>query len=384
VNYVDVIIVVFAVAFAVVGYERGLMASVLPLAGFVVGAALGGRLGPALLPQGGESPYAPAITVLSGLVVGVALAVAMQGVAALLRTRLLARGGVLGGLDGIGGSLLLAALALVLAWAFGAAVLNASGPASRDLRRALQSSRILVALNGALPPSGPLLNLLRHVDPTVAVRGPQANVRTPRAGIARDPDAQRAGDSVVKVLGSACGLGIEGSGWAVRPGLVVTNAHVVAGELDTTVTTRDGASHSAEAVHYEPRNDLAILRVPGLAARPLPISPSAASGTAGAALGYPENGPFAISPARLGQTGTALSQDSYGRGPIERLMTPFRGRVRSGNSGGPVVDASGRVMATVFAAEKRRSTGGLGVPNSVVRDALHGRLQASGTGPCGA
>ena len=99
------------------------------------------------------------------------------------------------------------ALALVLAWAFGAAVLNASGPGSRDLRQALQSSRILVALNGALPPSGPLLNLLRHVDPTVAVRGPQANVRIPRSGIARDPDVERAGDSVVKVLGSACGLG---------------------------------------------------------------------------------------------------------------------------------------------------------------------------------
>ncbi len=383
-NFVDVIIVVFAVAFAVIGYERGLMASALPLAGFVVGAALGGRLGPALLSAGGESPYAPSVTVLCGLVVGAAMALAMRGVAELMRARLVGRRKVLGRVDGVGGSLLLVALALALAWAFGAAALNSSGPGARDLRDALQGSRILAALNGALPPSGPILNLLRHVDPTVALRGPQANVSMPPSAISRDPDVERAGDSVVKVLGSACGLGIEGSGWAVRPGLVVTNAHVVAGELDTTVTTRAGVSHDATAVRYQPQDDLAVLRVPGLDTEPLRIAPRASSGTAAAVLGYPENGPFAITPARLGRTGTALSQDSYGRGPIKREMTPFRGRVRSGNSGGPVVDRAGRVLTTVFAAEERRSTGGLGVPNAAVRTALRGRLTPTSTGPCGA
>ncbi len=382
-NFVDVIIVVFAVAFAVIGYERGLMASALPLAGFVVGAALGGRLGPALLSAGGESRYAPALTVLCGLMAGVVLAVAMRGIAELMRARLVGRRRILQRVDGVGGSLLLAALALVLAWAFGAAALNSSGPASRDLRDALQGSRILAALNGALPPSGPILNLLRHVDPTVALRGPRANVPMPRSAIARDPEVARAGGSVVKVLGSACGLGIEGSGWTVRPGLVVTNAHVVAGELDTTVTTRAGVSYDATAVRYEPRDDLAVLRVPGLDTRPLRIAAGARSGTAGAVLGYPENGPFTITPARLGRTGTALSQDSYGRGPIKRVMTPFRGQVRSGNSGGPVVDGAGRVLTTVFAAEERRSTGGLGVPNAAVRRALDGRLELTGTGPCG-
>jgi S1-C subfamily serine protease len=383
VNLVDVIIVVFAVAFAVIGYERGLMASALPLAGFVVGAALGGRLGPALLGSGGESRYAPALTVLCGLMVGTVLAVLLRGVAELARARLVARRRALGHIDGVGGSLLLVALALALAWAFGAAALNSSGPGSRDLRDALQGSRILAALNRALPPSGPILNLLRHVDPTVAIRGPRANVRTPRSAIARDPDVARAGGSVVKVLGTACGLGIEGSGWTVGPGLVVTNAHVVAGELDTTVTTRAGVSYDAGAVRYQPRDDLAILRVPGLNTRALPIAARARSGTAGAVLGYPENGPFTITPARLGSTGTALSQDSYGRGPVKRVMTPFRGPVRSGNSGGPVVDGAGRVLTTVFAAEERRSTGGLGVPNAAVSRALDGRLVPTGTGPCG-
>ena len=70
-----------------------------------------------------------------------------------------------------------------------------------------------------------------------------------------------AGGSVVRVLSTACGLGIEGSGWAVRPNLIVTNAHVVAGADDTTVTTQSGVELDATAVYYEPEDDLALLRV---------------------------------------------------------------------------------------------------------------------------
>jgi S1-C subfamily serine protease len=384
-NVVDVIIVVFAVALAGVGYERGLIASALPLAGFVLGALIGGRLGPALLAGGGESPYAPLVTVLAGLLLGATFALLMEGVAEALRIRLLGGGSGLARLDGAGGALLLAALALVLAWALGAVALNAPGAGARDLRQALQRSQILATLNGLLPPSGPILNLLRHVDPVGRVSGPEANVGAPRAAIARDPDVQAAGESVVKLLGTACGLGLEGSGWVAAPGLVVTNAHVVAGEDDTTVTTPSGVSHDATPVHYDPGNDLAIMRAPGLALRHLPIAPRARSGTAAAVLGYPEDGPLAISPARIGRTGTALSEDSYGRGPIRRRMTPFRGRIRSGNSGGPAVDRAGRVLTTVFAAAQGPSLpAGLGIPNGVVRRALEGDLAPTGTGPCAA
>jgi S1-C subfamily serine protease len=383
-NFVDLIIVAFALALAAVGYERGLIASGLPLAGFVAGAAIGGRLGPALLPEGGESPYAPLITVLMGLLLGATFAIAMDGVAEALRMRL-PRGTSAARLDGAGGALLLAALGLLLAWAFGAAALNSPGPRERDLRKALQDSRILTALNGVLPPSGPILNVLRHVDPTPAVVGPDADVRAPEPAIARDPDVQRAGDGVVKVLGTACGLGIEGSGWVAAPELVVTNAHVVAGEDDTTVTLRSGGTLEASAVRYDSRNDLAILRVPGLDARPLTLAPQVRAGTAAAVLGYPENGSFTVSPARVGRTGQVISQDSYGRGPVERRMTPFRGRVRSGNSGGPAVDEEGRVLTTVFAAEQGQGrAGGLGVPDEIVRKALQERLAPTDTGPCSA
>src|SRR3954451_9945989 len=149
-NYVDLIIAVFAVAFAVIGYERGLVASALPLAGFVIGAILGGRLGPALLAQGGESQYAPLITVVCGLLVGTAFAIVMEGVGEAVRVRFLPRGGVGGQVDGIAAAVLLAGLGLLLAWPFGAAPLNVPGPGERGLRDALQISKILASLNDAM------------------------------------------------------------------------------------------------------------------------------------------------------------------------------------------------------------------------------------------
>src|SRR3954452_1783983 len=394
-NYVDLIIAVFAVAFAAIGYERGLVASALPLAGFILGAILGGRLGPALLAQGGESPYAPLITVVCGLLVGTAFAVLMEGVAEAVRLRMIPRGGAIRRVDRVAGALLLGALGILVSWAFGAAALNVPGPNERGLRDALQSSTILSSLNDVLPPSGAILNarrqsgpsrtLARHIDPVPSVSGPEARVGAPEPAIAHDPDVRRAGRSVVKVLGSACGLGIEGSGWVARPDLVVTNAHVVAGEDSTTVTTRSGTELDATPVHYDTHDDLAILHVDGLHLRSLSLAPEVTSGTAGAVLGYPENGPFHVAPARSGTTETVISQDSYGRGPIQRQMTPFRGEVRSGNSGGPVVDGSGHVLTTVFASAKDKGPpGGLGVPNDIVGSALSGPLRPSTTGPCAA
>jgi S1-C subfamily serine protease len=189
----------------------------------------------------------------------------------------------------------------------------------------------------------------------------------------------------VRILGTACGLGVEGSGWVAAPRLVVTNAHVVAGEDDTVVQAPGDAagSRSAALVHFDPRNDVAVLRVAGLAAPTLRLAGDPASGTAGAVLGYPLNGPFDAGPARIGATRTVISEDAYGQGPVRREVTPLRGRVRSGNSGGPVVDADGRVLATVFAATTDGPAGGFGVPNGVVRDAL-ATARRSGPVPSGA
>ena len=365
------------------GYGRGLIASALPLAGFVGGAALGARLGPELLAGGAESRYAPLVAVVTGILVGVFLAVALDGIAAALRPR--SDTGALHLLDRWGGAGLLTALALLLVWAFGAVALHTTGEGGREVREAVQRSAILAALNDVMPPSGPLLNVLRRVDPRRFVRGPDADVPPPDPTVVDDPDVAAASASAVRVLGTACGLGVAGSGWVAGPGLVVTNAHVVAGEDDTTVALEGNGEVDAEAVHYDPRNDLAVLRAPGLGGEPLELAARAPRGIDAAVVGYPENGPLTLTPARLGRTGTVTSQDSYGRGPVRRAMTPFRAEVRGGNSGGPVVDAAGDVVATVFAASLGAGPKtGLGVPNRVVSRALSCPLEPTDTGPCAA
>jgi S1-C subfamily serine protease len=153
------------------------------------------------------------------------------------------------------------------------------------------------------------------------------------------------------------------------PNLVVTNAHVVAGEDDTTVSTQGGATFDASAVHYDPANDLAILRI-GADLPTLQLAPSASRGQIAAVLGYPNNGPYTVSPARFGETRDVISEDSYGQGPIRRSIDSLRGSVHSGNSGGPVVDAEGQVLGTVFASTTSGPPGGFAVPNDVVRAAL--------------
>jgi S1-C subfamily serine protease len=217
------------------------------------------------------------------------------------------------------------------------------------------------------------------------VTGQIPQLRRPNARLARDPEVRAATRSTVRVLGTACGLGIEGSGWVAAPGLVVTNAHVVAGEHDTTVQPLGaGPRYDAHAVWFDPRNDIAILRANGISSlTPLRQKVNAPSGASGAVIGYPENGPLDVEPARIGPTITALSQDAYGRGPLRRKITTLRGLVRSGNSGGPLVDGDGRVLTTIFASSVRGGErAGYGVPDSVVTEALAKAHGPVGTGPC--
>jgi S1-C subfamily serine protease len=165
-------------------------------------------------------------------------------------------------------------------------------------------------------------------------------------------------------------------------GLVVTAAHVVAGQRDTQVQLDSGDRLRAQAVTFDRRNDVAVLRVAGLQEPPLPLT-EPRTGTAVAVLGYPDNGPFAATPARIGPTQVRLTEDAYGTGRVFRELTSLRGRVRHGNSGSPAVDRSGAVATTVFAA-LIGARGGLGVPTRIVKGALAkaGRGRTVSTGPC--
>ena len=376
----DWAIIAFTIALGLWGYRQGLIVGLLTLLGFAAGAVIGSRVGPLLLTQGSDSPYAPLCAALGALLFGAAVAVTVESFALGLRARMLARRRFLHFADGAGGAALIAAVALGLAWVFGAVALHAPGTAR--LRADVQESVILRSLNDVLPPSGPVLNALDRVDPAPSVTGPATPSEAPDSAIGADPDVLRAGAGVVRVLSTACGLGVEGSGWAVRPDLIATNAHVIAGADDTTVTTQGGVELDATPVYYSPADDLALLRVEGARLPTLPISSRRAEGEEAAVLGYPENGPYTVEPARIGETRATISEDSYGNGPVNRTITALRGAVRSGNSGGPLVDGGGDVVGIVFAATTGGPRGGFAIPAEQVREALPNARGEVETGPC--
>jgi S1-C subfamily serine protease len=365
---IDWLIVAFTALLAFYGYLQGFVVGVTSLVGFALGAFIGTRVGPLLLPNGSHSQYAPLFGLLGALLAGGVLASGFEGVG--LRARSVLRLPGLRAVDGLLGAALTACVGLGIAWIVGAVALDSAG--SPSLRTSLERSRILRGLDELLPPSGPILHALARIDPLPSVNGPAANVPPPTRGIVATPGVRRSGSSVLRVLGTACGVGIEGSGWVAAPDLVVTNAHVVAGETDTVVQA-DGQPPGlgANVIDFDPQDDIAILRVPGLKARPLPMAARAPAGRAAAILGYPEDGPFTAVPGRVGATETVRTEDAYGNGPVVRSVTSLRGRVEPGNSGGPLIDASGDVLAMVFAAITSGSEpGGFAIPTSLVRDQL--------------
>jgi S1-C subfamily serine protease len=376
----DWLIAAATAVFALSGYFRGFIVGALSLGGFVAGAIAGTRLADALLSGGASSPYAPLFSLIGALVAGAILAVGFESVGVRLRRGL--RLPFLGMADGLLGALLSAAVALTLAWILGVVVLAL--PGSGTLGADIRASAILRRLDELLPPSGAVLHALARIDPLPAIAGVGAAVAPPPSTAVITPGVARARDSVVRVLGTACGIGIEGSGWVIAPGQVLTNAHVIAGESDTIVEVGGNPpERTATVVLYDPRNDLAILDVPGLGLAPLQLGSAPASGTAGLILGYPLDGAFAAEPARIGATATVETQDAYGRGPLPRLLTQVRGLIRPGNSGGPVVDAEGAVLTTVFAATTSPGPhGGYGVANATVRADLAAAGGAVSTEGC--
>src|SRR4051794_23893235 len=376
----DWIIVALTLVAAFAGWAQGFVVGAATLAGFAGGLLLGGRVGGLVIDSGSQSPYAPLFALVGALLGGLILGSLMETLGLGIKRRLRIPG--VGFVDGVGGAVPSGAVALGLAWLAGAVALQTPGAVA--FRDEIQRSSILKRLNDALPPSGPVLNALARFDPFPRIDGPSAGVPPPRAAIARDPQVRVAGEGVVKIQGTACGLGVEGSGWIARDGIVVTNAHVVAGQEDTTVQLGGrGDPLDAEAIAFDPRNDIAVLRVDDLGGTPLELAGQPQSGTQAAILGFPENGPYDVRAGRVGATRTVFTQDAYGRGPVQRRLTTFRGLVRPGNSGGPMVDTRGRVVTTVFASTRGAGpVGGFGVPNSIVRDILATAAGPVDTGPC--
>ncbi len=376
---IDWVILGAVVLLALFGWAQGFLAGVLALAGFAAGAWLGTRLAPLVLEGGRESQWAPAFALVGALVAGGVLAASFEGVGARLRARFSSP--AFAAVDGALGAALTACVGLLIAWVLGAVALQA-GP---DIRRDVQRSAILRQLNAVLPPTGPLLNTLRALDPFPRIDGPEARVPRAAGGDRARPAGrrrarQRGQDPRHGLRRRRRGLrlgGVARRGGHQRPRGGRAGRHARAARAATS------RASTPQAIAFDPRNDLAILRVDGLDAPSLELARDPKSGTSAAILGFPLNGPYDVRAGRLGETREVVSQDAYGRGPVRREIVSLRGAVRSGNSGGPMVDGAGRVVTTIFAATTSGPRGGYGVPNAIVRDALAGAGGAVDTGPCG-
>lgn len=376
VNTADVLLVAWIGLLAAQGFYRGLAAQLVSLAGIALGGFAGSWVAPNLLEGGERSPWVPMAS-LTGAFVGALTVGFAAGSLADRAQRFLAARSPLRVLDSAGGVAGGVVLALALAWL--AAVVFLHQP-RLGLREAVQRSAIMPALVRAVPPET-VLRALNRFDPLPLLPAATGRLPPPDVSVLRSAGARVAAASVVKIEGTSCGLGVQGSGWVVRRELVATNAHVIAGQQDTRVLAPNGQSLHGRVVHLDGANDVALVRVPGLAAAPLGIDRDESFPEPVVLLGYPGDGALTGTAATAGAPRTVLAPDAYGRRIRPRLVVPLRGRVRRGGSGGPVVDRRGRVLAMIFGGQ-RRGGGGFGVPVELVLRGLRGTLRPVSSGPC--
>jgi uncharacterized membrane protein required for colicin V production len=378
VNVADWIAIAIVLLAAASGFRRGLVLTAFSLVGLAAGAYIGSRVAPHVLSGGSSSKWTP----FAGLIGAVVGAILLQFLALVAGSFI--RGGMrftaLRLVDSAGGLLLGGALGLAIVWVGASVALLTPGRTS--FRQEVERSAIVKQLDSALPPRT-LLDILARIDPFPSIIGPRAPSLPPNKGVLRDPSIRAAAQRVVKVLGTACGVGVEGSGWFAGKNLIVTAAHVVAGENYTSVRIPGDQlpSRTVDVVVLDVRNDIAVLRIDGVTRPSLPMA-DPRSGASVAILGYPLDGGLTATPGRIGRTATVLTQDALGHGPVARTITAVAGRVEHGDSGGPAVDTAGKVQSMIFAA-RLGSASGYGVPPSIIRsDLARAGTRPVSTGAC--
>jgi S1-C subfamily serine protease len=378
VNALDWILIVWVALWALLGAARGMTEQVLSLAGLAIGAAAGSRLAPYLLPDGRESVWLP-LAALGAAIVG---ALIVQAILLQLAAPLRRRVGrhPLRRADQAGGLVVGAVIGIALAWLAGAVALYQPGDSATGIREQVQRSSILSVALRAVPPDR-LLGALARIDPFPVIPLPVEALPPPDQSVLGDPVALRARGSVVQVRGRACGLVKQGSGWVVGDGLVATNAHVIAGQDDTRLIPPGGPSLAAEPVFVDARNDVALLRVPGLGPRPLRLGDAPDGAESVVLMGYPNGGPLVAEAATAAPPRTVIAPDAFGRDPGARSVVVTRGTLGPGSSGGPIVDSDGEVVAMIFGGSPDGESGAA-VPPGPIRRGLESPRRPVDSGPC--
>jgi uncharacterized membrane protein required for colicin V production len=375
VHTIDVLVIAWVAITAVVGLRRGFTGQAVALVGFAIGAIIGSRLAPALLTGGDRSPWKPIAALVGAIVCGLLLQAAATPLAN--RMRAVVQHSPFASIDRAGGLITGSLLGLLAVWMLAVAALHQP---ALGMRNVVQRSAILPPLVDRLP-AGVLMNALERFDrlPVIAAALGDA-LPPPDPELPHNAAIATAAASVVRIDGTACSLELRGSGWVIQPQLVVTNAHVIAGEDHTQVQLPD-REWAAYPVYVNKDMDIAILRVPGLTAPPLVTHPLHADTAPVALIGYPGGGGLNVAPGTAGRSVTVLAADAYGHGLAPRTVVPIRGPLRHGDSGGPVLDRHGRVLAMMFAANQN-SSGGFGIPIEDITDSLAKRTEHADSGPC--
>ncbi len=383
---VDLVLVVAVVGAALIGYRLGFVARAASWAGMLLGLWVAARLMPrAVEAMGEEGSEATVLLVAGALLLGGALLGQALGVLVGNRVRLALTGPVARRVDALAGAAAGVVGLLVLVWLVVPALADMSGAPAREVRR----SRIVSTLTERLPPAPDATRTLRGLlgegYPRVfdgVDRSPDVGPVPAESGLA-PADATRVAGSVVKVSGEACNRIQQGTGFVAAPELVVTNAHVVAGEPRTTVERADGTSVEAELVAFDPDRDLAVLRAPGLGLAALLVGTSEV-GQRGAVFGRPGGGPLELSPFEVRQRVDAVGTDIYGTPGTTRDVLVLASDLAPGDSGSPLVAPSGQVIGVAFAIAPDRA----GVAYAVSTVELEAVLATAGevvaAGPCAA
>lgn len=395
-SWVDVIVVGLAIVAGISGWRHGMAVALLSFVGVLGGAIIGVRVAP-LLAANFESPPTRIIVSIVVVVLLVALG-ETTGVYLGRHIRDRISGQTSLAVDSTLGSILQAITVVVAAWLVALPLASASVP---GVAAGVKGSEVLKAVDAVMPASARALprELRELLDnsgfpnvldpfaetPIVAVGPPD-----PALGSAQIVKDVR--DSILKVRGRApsCSRQLEGTGFVIAPQLVMTNAHVVAGTSDTSVEVRNSRGRitalDATVVVYDPNVDVAVLRVPDLDADALAFDREVAEvGSDAIVIGYPLDGPYTASPAKVRQRIQLNGPNIYDDGQVSRDVYTVRAKVQSGNSGGPMIDPQGEVVGVVFGAALDDSETGFVLTAAQVQEAFaqaQSRTRAADTGAC--
>ncbi|MFJ6729600.1 MarP family serine protease [Streptomyces sp. NPDC091281] len=385
-NVLDILLLVAALWFAIVGYRQGFVVGILSVIGFLGGGLVAVYLLPVLWDALTDNSEVSTTAAVVAVVVVIVCASVGQALTTHLGNKLRrhitwspARA-----LDATGGALVNVVAMLLVAWLIGSALAGTTLP---TLGKEVRSSQVLQGVSRTLPAQAD--TWFADFSSVLAQNGfpqvfspfsnePIKNVEPPDPALAGSPVAARAKRSIVKVMGTAesCGKVLEGTGFVFGERRIMTNAHVVGGVDEPTVQIGgEGRKYDATVVLYDWKRDIAVLDVPDLDAPALRFATGDAdSGDSAIVAGFPENGAYDVRSARVRGRITANGPDIYHRGTVRRDVYSLFATVRQGNSGGPLLTTDGRVYGVVFAKSlDDASTGYALTADEIQQDIAKGR-----------